>query len=215
MSHQKSFSDQLRSDIKTAYQNSGNTLGWRFLYSPEKVLNGARVAFIGLNPGGSTLEAGQSEFAMNNGSAYSNESWAGCAPGQSKLQRQVLALFRRIDAMPDNVLAGNLVPFRSPNWKSIDDGAGSLKFGKELWIRVLSRAKPSVIVTMGAEVTRAVAEIMDVKTLHRYPVGWGEITGQRGTFSGGMLVGLPHLSRFSIMNRDASASELDKLFSDT
>lgn len=59
-----------RNRIEAAYQRSGNALGWRFLYSPERTLGGARVAFIGLNPGGSTEDDAHGRYAMESGSAY-------------------------------------------------------------------------------------------------------------------------------------------------
>jgi uracil-DNA glycosylase len=203
----------LKAEIEDAYHNSGNTMGWRLLASPEITINNAEVAFIGLNPGGSAVVAEQSVYAMPEGqSAYVNESWAGRAPGQSPLQCQVRALFTRLNVAPNTVLAGNLVPFRSPNWASLNDPKGSLTFGKKLWGRILRRARPSIVITMGGDTTKAVASILGVPNMTRYSIGWGNITAQRGEFDGGTLIGLPHLSRFCVMNRAASADYLDLLF---
>jgi len=78
----------MENEIERAYRNSGNTMGWRLLGSPEVTLDGARIAFIGLNPGGSAVDAKQSVYAMPLGqSAYVHESWAGHAAGESPLQR--------------------------------------------------------------------------------------------------------------------------------
>ena len=201
------------SEIEDAYRKSGNTMGWRLLASPESTLSSAKVAFIGLNPGGSAVDAEQSVYAMPEGqSAYVTESWAGHAPGRSPLQSQVQSLFARLKVAPDTVLAGNLVPFRSPNWRSLNDSQGSLTFGKELWRRILHQAKPSIVVTMGDETTKAVANILGVMNINRDSVGWGDISAKRGDFNGGSLIGLPHLSRFAVMNRASSAIYLDRLF---
>ena len=203
----------MEKEIELAYRQSGNTMGWRLLASPKSTLISAKVAFIGLNPGGSIVDAEQSVYAMPEGkSAYVTESWAGHAPGQSPLQSQVRALFSRLGVAPDAVLAGNLVPFRSPNWNTLKDPQGSLIFGKELWRRILHRAKPSIVITMGGDTTKVIIDILGVSRTKRYSIGWGDVSAQRGNFEGGTLIGLPHLSRFSVMNRAASKNHLNLLF---
>lgn len=205
----------MKTEIERAYRRSGNTIGWRLLASPETTLDGSRLAFVGLNPGGSAVNAEHSVYAMPEGqSAYVDECWGGHLPGQSPLQRQVRALFTRLNVAPHKVLAGNLVPFRSPDWKSLQDPKGSLAFGKDLWGRILIRAAPSIVCTMGRDTTKALLEILGVQEWTRYPVGWGNVTALRGEFDGGTLIGLPHLSRFGIMNREASADYLRTLFMD-
>ncbi|WP_288960138.1 uracil-DNA glycosylase family protein [uncultured Sulfitobacter sp.] len=202
-----------REQIEQAYQRSGNDLGWRFLYSPSTTLAGARVAFIGLNPGGSKEDWAHAKYAVEHGSAYSRESWARNAPGDHKLQKQVLALFKRLDVEPETVLAGNLVPFRSPNWRSLRSRALSIQFGKELWAEVLSVSKPSVIVTMGTVTTKILSEMLKIDRLEKCPSGWGRVSAYRGEFEGRRLVGLPHLSRYGIMTRPESSAHMDSLFS--
>lgn len=203
----------MENEIEDAYRRSGNTMGWRLLASPESTLNNAEVAFIGLNPGGSAVDIEQSVYVMPEGkSAYVTESWAGHAPGKSPLQSQVRALFARLAVAPDAVLAGNLVPFRSPDWQSLKDPQGSLRFGKELWRRILHQAKPSIVITMGSDTTKVIIDTLGVSNKKRYSVGWGHVTAQRGEFDGGTLIGLPHLSRFGVMNRAASKDHLERLF---
>lgn len=200
-------------EIEDAYHKSGNKMGWRLLASPESTLRDAKVAFIGLNPGGSSVDVEQSVYAMPEGkSAYVTESWAGHAPGKNPLQSQVRSLFSRLEVSPDAVLAGNLVPFRSPSWKDLKDHQGSLAFGKELWGKILRQAKPSILITMGGDTTKAAMDIMGVQKMNRYSVGWGDVSAQRGEFDGGTLIGLPHLSRFGIMRREASKIHLGILF---
>ena len=67
---------------------------------------------------------------------------------------------------------------------------------------------------MSGETTKSVADLLGVHDMLRFPVGWCKITATRGKFGGGVLIGLPHLSRFGIMNRAASAACLDRLFED-
>lgn len=210
--HEGQTMDDIEARIRRAYKESSNTMGWRFLSSPAQTLQGARVAFIGLNPGGSSEDDNHAEFAMKAGSAYRDESWAGCLPGESKLQKQVLALFERIGEKPENVLSGNLIPFRSPDWKSLKEPQSAIEFGEELWSTVLRTAQPSLIVTMGSQAIDSVSRLLQVREVQKIHVGWGNVTACKGQFSGGTFVGLPHLSRFGIMNRPESASCLEKLF---
>ncbi|WP_298196720.1 uracil-DNA glycosylase family protein [Novosphingobium sp.] len=197
--------------IEDAYQQSGNELGWRLLYSPAQVLDRADVAFIGLNPGGSVRPADHAEFACEIGSAYETEQWAGCGPGESPLQRQVRAMFAMIDVQADQVLAGNLVPFRSPTWRDLVAPAQSLEFGRRLWSDFLAAARPRLVVTMGSIVGAEIASLLGVK-LAAAPTGWGNVAAQRGQAGSVTLIALPHLSRFRLFDRAASHTHLQKLF---
>ncbi|RAH95677.1 hypothetical protein DLJ53_34095 [Acuticoccus sediminis] len=202
----------LRERIEAAYIASGNALGWRFLMSPPAVLDGAQVAFIGLNPGGSVRPSEHAEFAMGAGSAYALESWAGHPPGCSPLQREVLLLFDRIGVAPDTVLAGNLVPFRSRDWGGLRNRKNALRFGGELWRDVLARAGCTLIVTMGAVVTDTIAPMLGCDRSMTRPIGWGKVKGVQSTFVGGTLVGLPHLSRYRVISRPQCSAPLEALF---
>ena len=189
-------------------------MGWRFLNSPAQTLFDARVAFIGLNPGGSGIDTTHGEFAMNTGcSAYRDESWAGYRAGKSRLQREVLSLFDRLGENPEAVLSGNLVPFRSPNWASLKDKRSAVRFGEQLWEQVLKRARPQIVVTMGVQATQSIGHVLKIANRFKTPIGWGAYTASKGRFDGGWHVGLPHLSTFTIMNRAKSKPYLDALFS--
>lgn len=207
---------EIENTIQRAYearlqQNpSGRPLGWRLLYSPRSVLEGARVAFIGLNPGGSTVDPEHGVFSSERGSAYRREveNWG----ASSQLQDQVLELFRRLNVSPEEVLAGNLVPFRSPSEATLEDARGAIAFGKTLWAEILKTARPSVVVSMGGTANREVAQLLGVNDISSYPVGWGAYTASRGRFPDGTWIGLPHLSRFAIMKRAPSQAALAELF---
>tara|TARA_R110002074_G_scaffold106309_3_gene229447 strand:+ start:4654 stop:5307 length:654 start_codon:yes stop_codon:yes gene_type:complete len=207
---------EIENTIQRAYearlqQNpSGRPLGWRLLYSPRSVLEGARVAFIGLNPGGSTVDPEHGVFSSERGSAYRREveNWG----ASSQLQDQVLELFRRLNVSPEEVLAGNLVPFRSPSEATLEDAPGAIAFGKTLWAEILTTARPSVVVSMGGTANREVAQLLGVNDVKSHPVGWGNYTASRGRFPDGIWIGLPHLSRFAIMKRAPSQAALVELF---
>lgn len=185
-------------------------LGWRLLYSPCRVLNGAKVAFIGLNPGGSLVNPAHGIFSCEGGSAYRKEieDWG----KDSALQDQVLAVFRRLRVVPEDVLAGNLVPFRSPGEDSLRDAESAISFGTRLWSEILAQARPSVVVTMGKKANQAVSGLLGVRNRENHPVEWKPNIASRGTFPGGTWIGLPHLSRFKIMNRPISQPALDRVF---
>lgn len=198
--------------IEQAYAKSGNSMGWRFLSCPAEAMNGARVAFVSMNPGGCRPEPERDGFSMPSGkSAYRDESW-GSPVGESKLQKQVLSLFERVGEDPEKVLSGHLVPFRSPDWKSLLDQRGSVRFGEELWSKILKDIQPQIVIAMGGEVIASISRILRINELERIPVNWGNITASRGTFAHGKFIGLPHLSRFSIMNRPESQPALGHLF---
>lgn len=124
----------------------------------------------------------------------------------------MLTLFRRLNVSPEEVLAGNLVPFRSPSEATLEDAPGAIAFGKTLWAEILTTARPSVVVSMGVTANREVARLLGVKDVKSYPVGWGNYTASRGRFSDGAWIGLPHLSRFAIMKRTPSQAALAELF---
>ena len=208
-----SFADRLEADIRREYTASQRHCGWRLLYSPVNVVDSSDIAFIGLNPGGASA-TGHSELAMKAGSAYDRETWGEAPPGHSRLQRQVLALFGGLGVEPAKVLAGNLVPFRSPSWADLADRKRAVEFGASIWTEILGRAKPTLVITMGALVLRTVGKILGMTTVERHQLGWGRVTGSYALTSASRLVGLPHLSRYGVITRTASQSGLQALLGD-
>jgi hypothetical protein len=208
------YCEALRERIEGAYLTSGNSLGWRLLASPASVLEGAEIAFLGLNPGGSTRPKDHSELSMECGSAYVRERWGNGLPGESPLQKQVRALFKRLGIEPDRVIAGNLVPFRSPSWADLNNREASLRFGEQLWGEILDRARPRLVIGMGRETYVSLCRILGATAAQSVPVGWGNVAATRAVFKGGLLIGLPHLSRFGIVTRAKSEAALQELFGD-
>jgi hypothetical protein len=205
---------ELTNRIDRAYHESGNELGWRFLASPAHVLGAAEVAFVGLNPGGRVRPLDHAEFAMSAGSAYLREQWGDHPAGESPLQRQVRVLFAGLNVLPEDVLAGNLVPFRSPSWACLLNKRSAVNFGRALWRDVLANARPSLVIGMGNKATDALMEVLQVGDMEAIPVEWGRVQARRGTFAGGTLIGLPHLSRYPIFDRQRSDEAIRLLFRD-
>jgi len=211
MEAQGTFAAGLKRRIRSKYEELGYTMGWRLLYSPEYVLGAARTAFIGQNPGGNYAPPDHAEFAMLSGSAYAAERW-GAPPGQGKLQRQVLALFHLIGERPEDVLAGNLVPFRSPSWEALPNKDQALAFGRSIWREILNHAKPRLVIAMGLGTSAPILkELLCVRDIRRVSIGWGSNEGERGVFDGGTFVGLPHFSRFPFATREESQEGLQRL----
>lgn len=199
-------------EIDTACRTGRYKLGWRLLASPWSTTQEAEVAFVGLNPGGKDATLGHGTLCMDAGSAYLTESWAGWEAGKSPLQKQVLSVFDRLGVQPDTVLAGNLIPFRSPNAASLAGTPAAIEFGERLWQRLLKSARPGLVVTMGAIPALSMRKIGRVETMTRHLVGWGNVTASRGEGSDFRLICLPHLSRYRIMDRPQSRDALDAVF---
>lgn len=207
------------SSIEKEYRNSQNNLGWRLLSSPARVMYDAQIAFLGINPGGTVVPKEHGEFSTENGSAYEIENWSNSsAAGESHLQRQVQALFARLSVDAVDVLAGNLIPFRSPAYKDLKNSERALEFGTNLWAEIFDLAQPKIIICMGKPTREALLKLLNVKRIEHVPVNWGPYDAIRGTFKrndySGVFIGLPHLSHFPIMNREESQAPLDYLFRD-
>lgn len=207
--------EALRAAIEDACARGGYVLGWRLLYSPVATISRAQVAFIGLNPGGAAIDPDHADLAPISGSAYVGESWRGCPAGESALQRQVRGLFARLDVAPQDVLAGNLVPFRSQDWSSLPDKKGALTFGCAIWRELIAEARPSRIITMGAVTYGQLSGALGGRNERRIACGWGNRTIGVCDVPGARIVGLPHLSRYPIIGRSRGDTALDLAFAAT
>ena len=183
------------------------------LYSPKQVLNGADIAFLGVHPGGSEAEPDRDGLAHPYGSAYACESWDFKIPGMHPLQRQVLALFQGLNVVPENVLAGNLIPFRAPSEKQLPDRQSAQKFGQSIWGEIFALAKPRLVIGTGSNVLRdPLFAMLNARQPIRVAVGWGDYEALMASYPGGKLVILPSLSRFKIVTRPESQKALTALF---
>ena len=216
MTGHRAFAEGLRARIERRYRDGGYRLGWRLLYSPAAVLEGAQLAFVGLNPGGGVRRDDYAEFAMDSGSAWAEESWKGRPPGAAPLQRQVLSLFEMLGEAPEDVLAGNLVPFRSQGWDTLPgDRKAAIEFGKGLWRDMIYRARPSLVIACGRHPFDALRDVLDAAEPAKIGLDWRGIAARRSGYPGGELVGLPHLSRYPVVtNRRDTVRKLLRRFAD-
>jgi hypothetical protein len=199
----KSESSYSPAEIQAEHERLGHKLGWRLFTCPAQNIETASVALITINPGGSKFE--EPRWSVEAGSAYAIESWKDRPPGQESLQRQVRRMFEIMAVKSEEVLSGYLVPFRSSTWNALENKQASKEFGLSIWRDILDRPKPRTVIAFGKDIADDIASLLDAKGCKKYSAGWGEQTID--TFhhgSGGKLIVLPHLSRFSLFNRPQS-----------
>ena len=203
--------------IQRQHKRLGHKYGWRFLYTPKKTLSPkTKIVFIGLNPGGGKKEDPKPSVETGNAYRETVEPWAN---GElSPLQRQVSAFYALLSSawpgtnvrtLMDGSLSANFIPFRSGNIANLNDTEGSLRFAKELWDDILDLIAPTVIVTMGSDVTRHLDQLLKsrdgVQIDDQPKCDWGNVRYRlASTILAGkkvLLIGLPHLSRFRIFGR--------------
>lgn len=191
--------------IANKYQQLGHTMGWRFLSCPEKNIDTASIALVTINPGGACFE--EPKWSVEEGSAYRVEPWKGCDPGKETLQQQVIRMFQIMDVMPDKVLSGYLVPFRSQDWNKLRKKSESIQFGIDLWREVFKRANPRTVLAFGKGITPFMIKLLCATFHANHCAHWGQQTIDVYRFgSNQRLVVLPHLSRFRLFSRPQSES---------
>ncbi len=114
----------------------------------------------------------------------------------------------------DTVLAGNLVPFRSPKWKPDSEAA---QFDCELWFDIFDRAQPSHVVTYGGPAKDNIKKLLRINKLKVVVTPYINRFGQPAKIAYGQnetykMVALPHLSEHLIMTHPPSQSALDEAF---
>ncbi|MEW8437166.1 MAG: hypothetical protein AB2689_03330 [Candidatus Thiodiazotropha taylori] len=211
---QKVFQDLVNS-IRSEYEQMDYMLGWRFLTSPKSTVSRkTHSVFITLNPGGSTISHEAQQESCEEGSSYLVEKWGSNAPGNAPLQRQIQSLFNNLDWNFEKVLSGQFVPFRSPSWAELPHRQSALKFGYQIWSKLLDVVQPSTVVVMSkSELRKPIRSILGTpQSSTNVGVGWGNITAGLDIYPNCRLVSLPHLSRFQIIDRSASQVGLRELF---
>lgn len=181
--------------------HSGN-----ILYSAADTLRPGSIYLLGLNPGGDpgkhesvrhTLEALPSRVA----NAYLDEVWERQQyPGRAPLQRRVQWLAQQLRLDLRKVCAANLIFVRSK------DGArsGYPKLADVCWpvhLAILELVRPQLIVAFGNSAVLPYAYLrghLHGSTERTFPSGHGGWSCRLFHSAGRRVVGLPHLSRYSI-----------------
>lgn len=188
--------------------------GWSFMYTPAEALDRAKAVLVGLNPGGSELDA-PGEWDYTGGkNAYVDESWGGRPAGEYPLQQQVKLLFEAAKLKPDEVFAANFVPFRSRSWIDLPDREDALQFSRTLWLDLLRRTPARLFMSLGKQAGAEIAHLLSAQLTQTHPVEWGNQTMDEYVAADGrIVVALPHLSRYRIFggNRTAATATLSDI----
>jgi hypothetical protein len=85
-----------------------------------------------------------------------------------------------------------------------------------LWQEIFKRARPSIVIAMGAATKEPLIDILGVDrdSLEKIEIPWGEIelAAYRGRFPGGIFIHMPHLARFKIMISPNYENERQQIF---
>jgi hypothetical protein len=200
-----------REAVEAEYKRLGYRSGWTFLGTPEHTLHNARVGFVGLNPGG----GGPSDpyeygglWDVPSGNGYFDERW-GPHGSYSPIQVQVQKWYELLGLQPTDAFCAQLVPFRSPNWTSLNRKNDALAFASKLWAWVFEVSPAILFVTMGKQPAQLLAGLLGGKHVARLPTGWGSQTIEVWESpSGRRVVGMPHPSRHTLFNRPKGSSRL-------
>ncbi|MBD2210084.1 hypothetical protein H6G27_09355 [Nostoc linckia FACHB-104] len=214
------FTDAV-AQIEDTYVGLNHQLGWRFLYSPSRTLtSNIPIFFAGLNPGGNLYEAPKA--SVEEGNAYRVETWKD--GHHNKLQQQVCLLYEKIankletvnrDTLMDNSLVTNFCPFRSSDWKSLPNRKFSEEFSRKLWFNILKNIYSSVFICLTDKTFKEFRNLLlqigavEQKSISQL-TGWGDTTYKktylRHDSHNVLMLGLPHLSRFSIIRDEPKYS---------
>ncbi|MBA3810049.1 MAG: hypothetical protein H0X27_00075 [Caulobacteraceae bacterium] len=194
--------------IEDAAKEFDNGLGWSLLYCPWANLSKSEVALITLNPAGHERSTGVS---VEEGSAFVHQDWLGKGVGRESLQLQVKQLCDIAAVDPDEMLAGCLVPFRSPSWAELPRREEALRFGVSLWRKLLGDRRPRLTFTLGDVAYQQIHAIFGAGATKMAPSGWGKIYISASDYPGGRLVGLPHLSHYKLFSDNSPGLERRKI----
>lgn len=213
------FEDLARGHIDTVYRRDIHTGGWRMFYSPPDTLLKSDVVFIGMNPGGGDEDADTEPriFTLPGQSSYVHEVWArSTPPGESRLQKQVRAFFKHIGTDPWDALCGNIVPFRSRDWHRLALRNAAIRAGQAVWREAYKIRPRKLTLCMGRDTKDALVSGVLTRPVHIKDVDlkWGakrKIQGSLWTYESGLLIHMPHLSRYSVFDRAASENAVNEL----
>ncbi len=214
---------------ESMYARLGHSLGFNppIVSSVRAFEAKPRLLLMGLNPAGSRdypEHRGRYRFEHQDG--YLGTSWDGYPTGQSPLQKQVGQLLRHLqrrvgDDGPldlfarNRVVSASLIPFRSPSEASLHNRPASLDFARTLWGEVLGVWRPQYVVCFGGTPFNVISSLLGMPSEARdYDPRWQGLLRLRVFDDGVRLLGVPHMSRFPIFGRAASAPAINSAFDD-
>jgi hypothetical protein len=189
------------------------------LYSACTTLQPGKYYFLGLNPGGEDDNTNSVRESLNNLSAltvnaYLDQDWGSASRsygvGLHPLQKNFKGLFDALGEDPRAVCASNLIFTRSIGEK----GAGGLSRAESCWpvhAAILEIVRPRAVFTFGRQPFNFIADKLGGATPTYFPAGHGSWTLRFSVLKNGVkLIGLPHLSRYSLMSHPEVVEEIKK-----
>jgi hypothetical protein len=182
------------------------------LYSSCATLTRGKYYFLGLNPGGAeegtnSIQKSLDHLGAQTENAYLDQAWcshAACTRciGQHRLQKNYAALFSALGENPHSICASNLIFKRSSDEK----GSEYPELAKLCWPvheTILQIVQPRAIITFGVTNTFLfVAEKLGGGSIQYFNSGHGNWScGSLVKEGTPVLIGLPHLSKYTIYNR--------------
>lgn len=188
------------------------------LYSALTTLRPGPFYFVGLNPGGingKSIRESLNSLIASDTNAYLDEDWSpdrrNYGTGGHPLQRRAKALFEALGCDIRSVCAANLIFRRSKGERELD-----LELGEVCWpvhALVLNIVRPRSIIAFGRHTFAFLAEKLGPGAAIEIDSGhanWNcrvHYAGER------VLVGLPHLSRYSITSHASTLSRVCQVLS--
>lgn len=192
--------DDIEAEIKKEYRTRKNQNGWTFLYSAKKTLIESDEVLIGLHPGGKEPASAET-FSFEEKSHYYGEWEGGYEAGEHPFQKQAKFLIETLRGKNvNNVLCGNLIPFRASSWNTLENKPCALEFGKKIWEPLLTQ-RPFKIFVMGRVCEDVIVSLLHAKKTDEIPTNWGEISARFYIYDKGVICALPCLSRYKIFLR--------------
>ncbi len=185
----------------------GLTQGFKMLYGPWATLGGCDTAFLSLNPGRAPDKAAMRTVSDERGNSYEVERLTTVSP----LTDQFLRLAELIGRTPLQIMTGVVAPFRSDGFASLAPGqrAAALALGQDFWRGPLSAPGLRLVVAVSREAAEMAVALTGARYDGQVAAGWGDHVLRRFRMpDGGRVVHLPHLSRFRLVGRPASADAL-------
>lgn len=199
------FVSRAKGELQTILRKSGS-----ILYSAPGTLKKGDYYFLGLNPGGSekdikdtiedSLNGLQEESSSND---YLDQKWGTedrkYEVGKHPLQKNALLLFEELGVDLREVCSSNLIFCRSTR----EGGCDYPRNAHTCWPiheMIIDIVQPRVIITFGKKPFEFILEKLNLKESDSFYSGHGNWSCRSAT-GAKTLIGLPHLSRYSLAGK--------------
>jgi hypothetical protein len=197
--------------IKQKAEESCFANNWRFITCPERWLDTAELAIVTCNPGAEKVPADHPRWSQEKGSAYVVEKWKNSPAGETQLQQQIQRLVAILDLSMEKVASWHAVPFATITEAALLKDKRFISFGVDLTRWALERCKAKTIICVGKKIPATVVQnALGLKNPKKtsLKVDWGEVELNYYQHEDRRVVELPHLSRFSLLNRPKSEAAI-------